>query len=454
MANQSTKSTKVELTTEEKLSKCKIQLNKKSPFFSYLVEYLKMIEKEEVMSMGVDARNNMYYNKDFVDKLGLEELKGVLCHEVLHLAFRHPARGVGRNLIIESDPPISLWNIAIDLWVNHTVIENGFKLPAEGIIPQNGSYDFGNVRIDNIPEKSVEEIYEELKVNSRQGGKGKSGKQGNQQGSQKGQGGQGNQQGQGGQGGQHKLDKVGESFDEHMWGKDGEDGKDGKDGDGQGEQQRRMPVDWNHVVARAYNHAKMCGKEPAGVLREFGELYKPKVNWKNVLRKAIASKIPYDFTYSRPSRKFISQDIYMPSTYGEKIKVIVSLDTSGSISPEELTRFMSEIVGIYKSFVEVDFWVLPHDVEVHNPISVNTYSIGKLLKMKPEGGGGTSHCLVYDYIRKNRLERETKILVAFTDGYSTYPEKRPTVSTVFVLAGHHCLPKDMPKWSDKVIVID
>jgi len=454
------RSTDIGLTAEEKLSKCKIQLNKTHPFFSYLVEHLYAKEENNIPTMGVDPRGRMYFNRKFVESLPIEQLKGVLCHEVLHVAFYHPARGKGREIMINTMPPSALWNIAIDISANDILVRNGFSLPKEGIIPENGTVVFGDVTIDNIQDKSSEEIYEELKSKAKQSKNPQSG-----QGDGGGGGdGKDKQQGSGGKGksGERELKNVPKGFDEHKWDKDGKgegggegedkDGKDGKDGKSNG--MGLQGKDWKKIVASAYNHAKMIGKEPAGIQREFGDLYKPRVNWRAILRRAVASRIPHDFTYARPNRKFITQDVYLPSTTGEKIKILCSIDTSGSISQEELTLYMSELVGIYRSYVEVEFWVLTHDVEVHQAILVNTYSIKKLMALKPEGGGGTSHHLVYKYIDEKRLNRDTKLLISFTDGWSDYPDKRPSVNTIFVLAGNHKVPKEMPKWADQIICID
>ena len=78
-----------ELTCEEKLKKAKVQIQIRNPFFAYMSMYIRFHEVEakelEHQSMGIDARGNLYYCKEFVEKLKDDELIGVLLHETLHL---------------------------------------------------------------------------------------------------------------------------------------------------------------------------------------------------------------------------------------------------------------------------------------------------------------------------------------------------------------------------------
>jgi predicted metal-dependent peptidase len=52
-------------------------------------------------------------------------------------------------------------------------------------------------------------------------------------------------------------------------------------------------------------------------------------------------------TWRRPSKRFLGQDIYMPSTVGESMgDLVVAIDTSGSIGSKELQVFLSEVVSV------------------------------------------------------------------------------------------------------------
>jgi predicted metal-dependent peptidase len=205
--------------------------------------------------------------------------------------------------------------------------------------------------------------------------------------------------------------------------------------------------DWTKIAAEAYTYAKLIGKEPGGMGRAFEHLRKHKINWRALLRRTVANKIPYDLTYSRPNKKYMAHDIFLPTTIGESVKVIASFDTSGSMSEKELSESLSEVIGIARSFSQVDVHVLSHDVDVHDDVKISDATVDKIKKIQVHGGGGTSHIPLYEYIRKKRMRRETKLLISFTDGYSEFPERKPDVDTIFVLTGMHVPPEQMPKWA-------
>ena len=445
-----------ELSTEDRLSKAKIKLNKSFPFFAYVVEHLRFKETDKVPTMGVDIKGNCYYNKAFVDKLPEPQLMGVLCHEVQHPALRHFQRQGHRNILVNGQ---SLWNVAIDIADNYLLIQNGLELPPEGIIPSGNSVQVFNVTVDNLDIKSAEEIYEELLAGLEKNGAKKV------KGKDKGGKGQG-QPGQGGgePGDEYESDGKAGSFDQHiMDGVDGEEegkgtgkggDKEGKEASGAGGEEEGMPkVDWDKVVAEAFNHAKMIGKSPAGFDRYFEELHAPKVNWRTLLRKTIASYLPYDYTYRRPNKKYACHDLYMPSIYGESVRVICSIDTSGSISQQDLEAYISEMIGISKSFSNVEFRVLTHDTEVHDDIPIYNGHVNKIKQLKIHGGGGTDSRPVYEHIKKNRYARETKLLICFTDGFTVWPEKQVRdLYTICCLSGGHCPKENVPSWIKTIVI--
>jgi predicted metal-dependent peptidase len=124
-------------------------------------------------------------------------------------------------------------------------------------------------------------------------------------------------------------------------------------------------------------------------------------------------------TYSRPNKKSICSGFYIPDTLKEKIDVLIAIDTSGSIGQKELTDFLSEIVGMAKGFKDkINMILLTHDTEVQNDYTIENGNIAKIMKLKIEGGGGTSHGPVFDYIKEKH--RKTKLAICFTDGFSDF----------------------------------
>ena len=115
------------MRAKDKLIAGRIQLMKENPFFAYILLNLNLIETKSIPSCAVDYKGNLYYNPEFIKSLTLKEVKGVLCHECLHLVFEHLMRGKGKVQ--------TLWNLACDSVINAIILKNGLDLPKESIVP-------------------------------------------------------------------------------------------------------------------------------------------------------------------------------------------------------------------------------------------------------------------------------------------------------------------------------
>lgn len=369
-----------------KIVKAKVKLQKTSPFFAYLVSNLKFVEvenKEELSSMGVDSEGNCYYNPEFIMKLRDKELHGVLAHEVLHVVFEHMTRGIE----LESQ---ELFNVACDMVINDILVTNDFDLPrfneknSVNLIPYNHSCDFMGVEVEDLDKKTAEQVYRELL--KKLGDKG-------------------------------KIKYVG--FDEHKQGK-----KKTR------EERKQQQGKWKRTLAEASTFARQKGKLPDGLNLLIDDLLNEKVDWKQLLYKYITRTLPFDYTYSRPSKKSISCGVYMPSVLRESIEIVVSLDTSGSISKKELTEFLTEINGIAKSFNNLNMKLIVCDSEIKDVYTIGNGHDKEISKLKIRGGGGTSHIPVYDYVKAEIPN--TRLLINFTDGWTDYP-KYEEVKTLWVI---------------------
>jgi len=369
---------------EDRLIRARIKLQSKNPFFSYLSLFLKFQEDKDNKldkwaGMGVKSNGELIYNREFVDKLSDEELKGVLSHEILHLALLHLLRLGNKDRVG--------WNIACDLCVNSILRQNSFSLPNGCLIPDyNNKFNIGSVTIENINEKTAEEIYNELPKQYKDN-KCKN------------------------CGGNYKIGDC-KGFDKHI------------DSDGEGltkEEKEKLKDDWKEKVSNAYVSAKQRGNLPLGLERLIGKLHKEQVDWKTLLKKHLLSFLPIDYTYSKPHKKSISSGYYMPNVLRDKIKVCVAIDTSGSISEKDLTDFLSEIVGMARAYQnQIDMTLYTHDIKIHDRYEVRNGNIQKIMQLKISGGGGTSHKPLIETI--NKEIENCSVTVFFSDCYSDLNE--------------------------------
>lgn len=131
----------------------------------------------------------------------------------------------------------------------------------------------------------------------------------------------------------------------------------------------------------------------------------PVFNWKRYFRRLIGNSISSEIqsTRMRPSKRF-------PDAKGIRLKrkpnILVGVDTSGSVSMDELNDFFSEINHIYRSGVEVT--VVECDTQINN---IFKYT-GKH-NIKIGGRGGTILNPIIEYYNSHK---EHNVCIIFTDG--------------------------------------
>jgi predicted metal-dependent peptidase len=155
--------------------------------------------------------------------------------------------------------------------------------------------------------------------------------------------------------------------------------------------------------------------------RALDGLLNPKINPYDLLREYMVSVCAdrEDSTWRRPNRRFLSQDVYMPSSYGEALgRIIIAVDTSGSIGSTELQEFFTEVAHICKSLQPEGIDLLYWDTKVCRHEFYNRDEIDNMLtSTKPAGGGGTDVQSVAEWIRTGSNFVTPEVLLVFTDGY-------------------------------------
>ena len=370
----------------ERVVKAKIQLQREAPFFAHLVLSMTIKEDKNIPSMGVSFDGNARYNPDWIDTLTDSQIKGVLCHEVMHVALSHLARLGKKDMF--------MWNVACDMLINWMISIEGFELPKEGILPKYGStYEipFKDTKlVVDVKDKTANEVYELLQKEAEANGGGQ---------------GEGSCGGEGGD--------LPKGFDQHDYGEGLTD-----------DEVRQVEKEWKGKIADAYVAAreKYRGDIPGYLKRLVEELLHPKLPWKPLLYQYITKDIPFNSTYRKPGRRTYSTGVYMPSEVKENLNVLVTVDCSGSISTDEYQEFISEIHGIASAFEQIDMRLLHWDTQVNLDKKITRVNKNELLETEVTGGGGTRMGCVKEYIEDNNINNPT-ISVHLTDGYvEDYPE--------------------------------
>lgn len=144
----------------------------------------------------------------------------------------------------------------------------------------------------------------------------------------------------------------------------------------------------------------------------------PKFNWRNFIRKFIGNNITTDVKSSR-----FKENFRFPDTPGRKIKqnakILVAIDTSESVSKDELMDFFLELKHIDNTGIAVD--VIQCDTKMYDVKPIKEYTEDNLIILS--GRGGTDFNPPVDYY--NSKIKEYQALIYFTDGECSPPDKSP-----------------------------
>jgi len=362
--------TKLDRVVREKLISARVGLLLKASFFGNLATRLKLINADEWCATAATDGRNFYYNTRFIEMLRPKEIEFLFGHEVLHCVYDHFGRRGDR------DP--QLWNIANDYCVNGDLVKHNV---GEKITSVPCLYDR---KYDGM---SSEEVYDALYENATKIDIGK------------------------------LLDQL---IDEHL---DGEgDGDGDQEGEGKGrpklsaEEKQAIKDEIKEAMLAAAATVDGAGNLPAGVKRLIQQLTEPQLNWRELLRMNLESTIKADYTWMRASRKGWHMDAVMPGQKpDEMIDIAVMLDASGSISPDMLKDFLSEIQGIMDSFPSYKIHVVTFDTDCYNPAQYDSDNLDSMIDYEVKGGGGTDFDCMFTYLKEQEIT--PRRLIVFTDGY-------------------------------------
>lgn len=352
--------------------KAKAALVMDQPFYASLLLGMPIVEDTtgEVETADVDGEQ-IRYNREWMDKLSLPETIFLLAHETLHCVYHHMTRRGERDA--------DGWNIAADYVINdHLVRDKIGIMPKEGLLNQKLVEDCGG---------STEAVYNSLAKNppnpQSQG-------DGDGSGDSKGKGKPKDGKGKGKPSKFPKPGQPGGSLDRV---KDA-----GKDEAERAQKESEMRV----KIVQAANAARMQGKLSAGLERLVGEMTRSRVDWRAVLRRFITERTKTEWSFAKPKRRFLADDIILPGLTGEKIGCIaVAVDCSGSIDDSILSAFDAEIRAICEDTAPGLVHVLYFDSRV---LKTENFGPEDTVKLSPCGGGGTAFSPIWESIEQSGLD--------------------------------------------------
>lgn len=149
-----------------------------------------------------------------------------------------------------------------------------------------------------------------------------------------------------------------------------------------------------------------------------------KLDWKSLLNSFVQEEV-YDYSFTPPDRRMQESDFFLPdyNVYRQTIKnVLFMVDTSGSVSDEMLFTAFDEIKQALEQFDgTLTGTVAFFDTMVHRPTPFA--GVEDIRKIKPYGGGGTDYESIFRFIRSGNVVSRPTSIVIITDGEGVYPKE-------------------------------
>jgi predicted metal-dependent peptidase len=174
----------------------------------------------------------------------------------------------------------------------------------------------------------------------------------------------------------------------------------------------------------------LAGRDPGQVLEllpDAGEAPAGLQVWRTALAMFVAQVRAPRTTYTRPNRRFpswlgiIPGRRYHPSP-SRPLKMLVAIDTSGSMSTEELTEIARQLRRLDRL---VRFTVVECDAAIQRIYRFE----GRLADVAGRGGTDLRPVFAPELLQEHRPEG----VIYFTDGLGPYPPEDPGIRTLWVL---------------------
>lgn len=179
--------------------------------------------------------------------------------------------------------------------------------------------------------------------------------------------------------------------------------------------------------------------EMAAYINSLFEEHTPVIDWKAYFRRfmGLSSKVYTKKTRRKPNKRFIENPALKIKP---KKNVLCAIDTSGSVSDDDLMEFFNEIHHIYKTGIHVTI------VECDAAIS-NVYQYKGTIPEKVTGRGGTNFQPVIDYLEEHK--KDYNVCVYLTDG-ECYPPTKPCRPMLWVICSDGQMNEELPGQKIKI----
>ena len=235
-------------------------------------------------------------------------------------------------------------------------------------------------------------------------------------------------------------------------------------------------VRWSEISRRMQmdmeTFSKQQGDRAGNLMQNLREVNRERYDYTGFLKKFAvrgeAMKInddEFDYIfYTYGLKLYEKMPLIEPLEYKEVKRIrefVIAIDTSGSVAGEQVQAFLQKTYNILMStesfFSKINVHIIQCDATIQEDAKITSREEfdNYLKNMKIHGLGGTDFRPVFGYVEYLREKKEfqnLKGLIYFTDGWGTFPEKKPPYETAFVFVDDGMNNYDVPPWAIKLVL--
>lgn len=242
------------------------------------------------------------------------------------------------------------------------------------------------------------------------------------------------------------------------------------------EKQKQLEEKWQQIGEKMETNLETFSKEMGENAGDLLQLLKienrEKYDYRRFLQKFVTLKEDlrvdddsYDYIFYTYGLSLYGNLPLIESLEYKEVKkieeLVIAIDTSESCEGETVRRFLEQTYAILNSsetfFHKINIHLLQCDAKIQqDTIITSKEELEKYMdNFRLMGSGGTDFRPVFEYVDKLIVEKafqNLKGLIYFTDGYGTFPRRRPSYDTAFVFFHEEYLDLNVPPWAMKVVL--
>jgi len=409
------------------LSKLLVNAGLDYPFwacFAYsLVKEIRKDSDNDGQTAFTDGERIVFY-ADFMDSLSKDDQLFVILHEMTHLALKHPLLiPVARERYSFSFDEMTFQE-ALDYTVN------GFLNRANLIVPSNALYNY------SFDDWTCFQIYEELIRRKKQ----------EQQQQQQSPTPSNDPASQPQQGGDPPQTPPQQPDPEPEKKNDPPKGDYGQVKFPEKKNSKVLESQLDNLLLQASTISSAHGLTSAAIERLVKETFAVQIDLLTILSEILFAKNYDHYSMYKPNKIFLQDDIILPSRVEKTSGVIsVCLDTSGSVSENDLAVFRGVLLALRQTFKGVRILIVPCDTSVCQSYRIEPDEPIDFSKVIFHGGGGTKFLPALRHAVKE--EPDADCILYVTDGFNSWESQisEITIPIFWLMTNRHD-----PRWRYRI----